>query len=157
MIPYPIDMTSPVWLLILFFTAYNESIQVNTSDKCLVPITRLYPIIFLTHTEPLFRFFESSSSLLDTWILIKDNNVYRSKCFHLTRYNNLEVTEWKIYLFYSSIFSSSSSIVKGWCCSREDTIPLISSPNFTITASKYVFMYISILFYFVIYMFIPIK
>ena len=60
-------------------------------------------------------------------------------------------------LISSSIFSASIFTVKWWCCSGEDTIPLISCPNVSITSSRCLFIYVYIFFSFVIYMFILLK
>ena len=147
MILYPVDMVPPVWLLVLLCTAYDSLIQVNTSEKNLAPITRLSYIVFFTYTTPLFRFFLSSSLILDTWVLRKDTKS--------PRYNNLAVTKWKILLLYLSSFSYSSFTVKILCCSGEDTLPLISYPDVSINSSSFSFMSISIFLLFFISMFIP--
>ena len=93
MIAYPIDMAPPVWLLMLLCTAYDESIQVNASEKILASITHLSSIVFFTNNKYLFRFFKSYSSLLDTQLFRKDTNGSRYGSDLFIRYNKLATTK----------------------------------------------------------------
>ena len=95
MIPYPIDMSPHLCTLVLSCTSYDESIQVNTPGNFLAPIMPLTYILFFTHTNPLIRFFKSSSSLLETRVLRKDIRFYRSGRALFIRNNKLAITEWK--------------------------------------------------------------
>ena len=154
MIPYPIDMSPPVWILMISCTPYAASIQVKTLENFLDPFTRLTSIVFFTHTKHLFRFFQSFLSLLDTPLLKKNTNIYGSGHALFYRYNNLAAMEWKISLLSSSNFSDFFNI-QIWCCSSEYTLSLISSPKFSIALSRYSFMFVLNFFYSVISVFIP--
>ena len=92
MIPYTIDMSPPVCPLVLSCISYNESIQVNTQEKFISLITRLNSIIFVTNTKPLFRFFKSYSSILETRVHRKDTNVSGSGRTIFIRKNKLAIT-----------------------------------------------------------------
>ena len=156
MIQYPINMTH-LWGLSWDREHHTPHQSRWTLWKNLSPITHLSSIIFFTHTKYLFIFFQSSSSLLDTRLLIKYTNGSISWHELFIRYNNLDVTGWKIYLLSSSRSSDLSFTVKRQYFSGKYNLPLISPPNVSIDSSIFYFMYISTFFSFVIYMFTVIK